>query len=177
MIAGGVERMTRAPFVMGKADGLFSRSQKLEDTTMGWRFINPALKAKYGTDLMPETGEIVAEEFRVSRADQDAFALRSQQRAVAAIKAGLLAQEIVPVTVPPNTANTIAVATDEHPRPDTTRDRLTKLRPIVRYGGTSTAGKAAGVSDGAAAMLLASGTSPRSGSEARDAAAAQSLRE
>lgn len=156
LIAGGVESMTRAPFVMGKADALFSRSQKLEDTTMGWRFINPALKAKYGTDLMPETGEIVAEEFRVSRADQDAFALRSQQRAVAAIKAGLLAQEIVPVTVPQKKGNPIAVATDEHPRPDTTLEGLAKLKGVVKPEGTVTAGNASGINDGACALLLAS---------------------
>jgi 3-oxoadipyl-CoA thiolase len=156
LIAGGVESMTRAPFVMGKADALFSRSQKLEDTTMGWRFINPTLKAKYGTDLMPETGEIVAEEFRVSRIDQDAFALRSQQRAVAAIKAGLLAQEIVPVTVPQKKGNPIAVATDEHPRPDTTLEGLAKLKGVVKPEGTVTAGNASGINDGACALLLAS---------------------
>ena len=156
LIAGGVESMTRAPFVMGKADSGFSRSMKLEDTTMGWRFINPALKAKYGTDLMPETGEIVAEEFHISRADQDAFALRSQQRAAAAIRAGRLAEEITPVAIPQKKSNPILVTVDEHPRPDTTLEGLAKLKGVVKPEGTVTAGNASGINDGACALLLAS---------------------
>ncbi len=156
IIAGGVESMTRAPFVVGKADSAFSRSLKLEDTTMGWRFINPALKAKYGTDLMPETAEIVAEEFHISRADQDAFAFRSQQRAAAAIKAGLLAQEIVSVAVPQRKGDLIQVTIDEHPRPDTTLEGLAKLKGVVKPEGTVTAGNASGINDGACALLLAS---------------------
>jgi acetyl-CoA acyltransferase len=156
LIAGGVESMSRAPFVVGKADAAFSRSLKLEDTTMGWRFINPALKAKYGTDLMPETAEIVAEEFHVSRADQDAFAFRSQQRAAAAIKAGLLAQEIVPVFIPQKKGDPTLVATDEHPRPDTTLAGLANLKGVVKAEGTVTAGNASGINDGACALLIAS---------------------
>lgn len=156
LIAGGVESMTRAPFVMGKADAAFSRSQKLEDTTMGWRFINPALKAKYGTDLMPETAEIVAEEFHVSRADQDAFAFRSQQRAAAAMQAGLLSQEIIPVAIAQRKGDPLLVATDEHPRPDTTMEGLAKLKGVVRPEGTVTAGNASGINDGSCALLIAS---------------------
>jgi acetyl-CoA acyltransferase len=156
LIAGGVESMTRAPFVLGKADAAFSRSLKLEDTTMGWRFINPALKAKYGTDLMPETAELVAEEFRVSRADQDAFAYRSQQRAAAATKAGLLAQEIIPVAIPQKKGEPTIVTTDEHPRPETTMEALAKLKGVVKPEGTVTAGNASGINDGACALLLAS---------------------
>ena len=156
LIAGGVESMTRAPYVLGKADAPFSRSQKLEDTTMGWRFVNPVLKAKYGTDLMPETAEIVAEEFHVSRADQDAFAFRSQQRAAAATKAGLLAQEIASVTIPQKKGDPIVVKADEHPRPDTTLEALAKLKGVVKPEGTVTAGNASGINDGACALLLAS---------------------
>jgi len=155
-IAGGVESMTRAPFVMGKAPAAFARTAEIYDTTIGWRFINPVLKQQYGVESMPETGENVAEEFQVSRADQDAFALRSQQRAGAAIAAGFFAGEIVPVTVPGGKAGPVTVDKDEHPRPDTTLEALAKLKPIVRDPGTVTAGNASGVNDGAAAMILAS---------------------
>jgi len=153
-IAGGVESMTRAPFVTGKAAEPFQRTGELQDTTIGWRFINPLLKAQYGVDAMPETAENVAEDYQVARADQDAFALRSQQRARAAA-AGYFAAEIVPVVVPGN-SGPLTVATDEHPRPDTTLEGLAKLKPIVRNGGTVTAGNASGINDGAAAMILAS---------------------
>jgi acetyl-CoA acyltransferase len=152
VIAGGVESMSRAPFVMGKADVAYSRNMKMEDTTLGWRFVNPLMKTLYGTDSMPDTAENVAEEFEVSRADQDAFALRSQQRAAAARKNGILAQEIVPVTVPKKAA----VTEDEHPRPDTTLEALAALKPVVKANGTVTAGNASGVNDGACAVLLAS---------------------
>ncbi len=155
-IAGGVESMTRAPFVMGKATEAFSRSAEIFDTTIGWRFINPLMKQQYGVDSMPETGENVAEEFQVSRADQDAFAIRSQQRAGKAIAAGYFAEEITPVTVPGGKAGPVMVDKDEHPRPETTLEGLAKLRPIVRNPGTVTAGNASGVNDGAAAMILAS---------------------
>ncbi|MFZ0767530.1 MAG: acetyl-CoA C-acyltransferase, partial [Bradyrhizobium sp.] len=155
-LAGGVESMTRAPFVMGKAAEAFSRSAEIFDTTIGWRFINPLMKAQYGVDAMPETGENVAEEFQVSRADQDAFAIRSQQRAGKAIAAGYFAEEITPVSVPGGKAGPITVDKDEHPRPETTLEGLAKLRPIVRNPGTVTAGNASGVNDGAAAMILAS---------------------
>src|SRR5579863_9397012 len=156
IIAGGVESMSRAPFVMGKADAAFSRGAKLEDTTMGWRFINPLMKAKYGVDSMPETAEIVAEEFHVSREDQDAFALRRQQRAAAAISGGLLAQEIVPVPIPQKKGDSILFGADEHPRADTSLAALAKLSAIVKPGGTVTAGNASGVNDGSCAMLVAS---------------------
>jgi acetyl-CoA acyltransferase len=156
VIAGGVESMSRAPFVMGKADAAFSRSMKLEDTTIGWRFVNPIMKAKYGTDSMPETGEIVAEEFRISREDQDAFALRSQQRAADAIRSCRMGEEIVAVTVAGKKADASLFSVDEHPRPDTTLEALAKLKPIVKPGGTITAGNASGVNDGACALLLAS---------------------
>ncbi|RIK97928.1 MAG: 3-oxoadipyl-CoA thiolase [Proteobacteria bacterium] len=155
-IAGGVESMTRAPFVMGKAPAAFARTAEIYDTTIGWRFVNPVLKKQYGIDSMPETGENVAEEFQVSRADQDAFALRSQQRAAAAIAAGFFEGEITPVTVPGGKAGPVTVDKDEHPRPDTTLEALAKLKPIVRDPGTVTAGNASGVNDGAAAMILAS---------------------
>ena len=155
MIAGGVESMTRAPFVLAKADSAFSRSAKIEDTTIGWRFVNPLMKAKYGIDSMPETAENVAAEFGVARADQDAFALRSQQRAAAAIAAGRLAEEIVPVTLPSKKGDPVVFRDDEHPR-STTLDALAKLKGIVRPDGTVTAGNASGVNDGAAALLLAS---------------------
>lgn len=156
IIAGGVESMSRAPFVMGKADSSFSRNMKIEDTTIGWRFVNPAMKAKYGTDSMPETGEIVAEEYRISRADQDAFALRSQQRAAAAMKACRLSQEIVGVPIPPKNGDPVLFTQDEHPRPDTTLEALAKLKGVVKPGGTVTPGNASGVNDGACALLLAS---------------------
>ncbi|MEP7328020.1 MAG: 3-oxoadipyl-CoA thiolase [Betaproteobacteria bacterium] len=155
MIAGGVESMTRAPFVLSKADGAFSRAAKIEDTTIGWRFVNPLMKAKYGIDSMPETAENVAQQFNVSRADQDAFALRSQERAAAAIAAGRLAEEITPVTLPSKKGDGIVFAQDEHPRA-TTLDALSKLKPIVRPEGSVTAGNASGVNDGACALLIAS---------------------
>jgi acetyl-CoA acyltransferase len=156
VIAGGVESMSRAPFVIGKADAAFSRSMKLEDTTLGWRFVNPVLKAKYGTDSMPETGEIVAEEYRVSREDQDAFAVRSQQRAGEAMRSGRLAEEIVGVPIPQKKGDPVLVRDDEHPRPDTTLEALAKLKGVVKPGGTVTAGNASGINDGACALLLAS---------------------
>jgi 3-oxoadipyl-CoA thiolase len=155
-IAGGVESMSRAPFVMGKAENAFSRALVLEDTTLGWRFINPLLKAQYGVDSMPETGENVAEEFGVKRADQDAFAYRSQMRAAAAQAAGFFAEEIVAMPVVGRTGDQSEVAADEHPRPDTTLEGLAKLKPLFRTGGTITAGNASGVNDGAAALILAS---------------------
>ncbi|MFZ3215571.1 MAG: 3-oxoadipyl-CoA thiolase [Candidatus Acidiferrales bacterium] len=156
MIAGGVESMTRAPFVTGKAESAFSRSAELFDTTIGWRFVNPAMQAKYGVDSMPETGESVAEEFHVCRADQDAFALRTQQRWARASAAGFFKQEIVPVPVPQKKADAKIFDADEHPRPDTTLEALAKLKPIVKPNGTVTAGNASGVNDGACALLLAS---------------------
>jgi acetyl-CoA acyltransferase len=156
LIAGGVESMSRAPFVMGKADSAFSRTMKLEDTTLGWRFVNPAMKTLYGTDSMPETGENVAEEFSVSRQDQDAFAYRSQQRTAAAIQSGAMAQEITPVTITPRKGSPITIDKDEHPRSDTTMEGLAALKPIIKANGTITAGNAAGVNDGAGAVLMAS---------------------
>src|ERR1700683_3369683 len=156
VIAGGVESMSRAPFVIGKADAAFSRSMKLEDTTLGWRFVNPVLKAKYGTDSMPETGEIVGEEYRVSREDQDAFALRSQQRAADAMRGGRLVEEIVNVPIPQKKGECVLVREDEHPRPDTTLEALAKLKSVVKPGGTITADNASGINDGACALLLAS---------------------
>ena len=156
IIAGGVESMSRAPFVVGKADAAFSRAMKLEDTTMGWRFVNPAMKTLYGTDSMPETGENVAAEFTVSREDQDAFACRSQQRAAAAMKNGVLAEEITPVTITPRKGPPITVDKDEHPRADTTLEALAALKPVVRSNGTITAGNASGINDGACAVLMAS---------------------
>jgi acetyl-CoA acyltransferase len=161
VIAGGVESMSRAPFVIGKADAAFSRSLKLEDTTLGWRFVNPLLKAKYGTDSMPETGEIVAEEYHVSREDQDAFALRSQQRADDAMRGGRLAEEIVGVPIPQKKGEPTLVRDDEHPRPDTTLETLAKLKGVVKPGGTVTAGNASGINDGACALLLASEAAAR----------------
>jgi acetyl-CoA acyltransferase len=158
VIAGGVESMSRAPFVMGKADAAFSRSMRIEDTTIGWRFVNPLMKAKYGTDSMPETAEIVSEEYKVARADQDAFALRSQQRAAAAMKAGRLAEEIVAVSIPQKSSAAVLVTVDEQPRPDSTLEGLGKLKGIVKPEGTVTAGNASGVNDGACALLLASDT-------------------
>jgi 3-oxoadipyl-CoA thiolase len=155
VIAGGVESMSRAPFVMGKSDAAFSRAAKLEDTTLGWRFINPLMKAKYGVDSMPETAEIVAEEFHVSRQDQDAFALRSQQRAAAAMRACILSQEIVPVQIPQKKGDPIVFSSDEHPRSDTSLAALAKLPGVVKPGGTVTAGNASGINDGACVVLLA----------------------
>ena len=154
VIAGGVESMSRAPFVMGKADSAFSRNAEIFDTTIGWRFVNPAMRAAYGVDSMPETAENVATDYAVSRADQDAFALRSQQRAAAAIEAGFFEGEITPVEIPGRAGPTV-VDRDEHPR-ETTLEALAKLKPIVRPGGTVTAGNASGVNDGAAAIVLAS---------------------
>ena len=156
VIAGGVESMSRAPFVISKASSAFARDQKIEDTTIGWRFVNPAMKAKYGADLMPETAEIVADEYHVSRADQDAFALRSQQRTAAAVKAGRLAEEIFGVSVPQKKGDPILVSMDEHPRADTTLEALAKLKGVVKPEGTVTAGNASGINDGACALLLAS---------------------
>src|SRR5437660_5006518 len=155
VIAGGVESMSRAPFVMGKAESAFSRAAKIEDTTIGWRFVNPLMKARYGIDSMPETAENVAAEFKVSRADQDAFALRSQQRTAAAMAAGRLAEEIIPVTMAQKKGEPIVVSRDEHPR-ETSLEALAKLKGIVKPDGTVTAGNASGVNDGACAVLLAS---------------------
>ncbi|HEY1732212.1 MAG TPA: 3-oxoadipyl-CoA thiolase [Terriglobales bacterium] len=156
IIAGGVESMSRAPFVIGKADAAFSRAMKLEDTTMGWRFVNSAMKTLYGTDSMPETGENVAEEFTVSREDQDAFAYRSQQRTATAMKNGILAEEITPVTITPRKGAPVTVAKDEHPRADTTLEALAALKPVTKPNGTITAGNASGINDGAGAVLMAS---------------------
>jgi 3-oxoadipyl-CoA thiolase len=156
IIAGGVESMSRAPFVMGKADAAFSRSAKIEDTTIGWRFVNPAMKQKYGTDTMPETAENLAEECRISREDQDAFAFRSQKRTAEATKAGYFADEVIPVTIPGKKGEAQVVCKDEHPRPETTLEALGKLKPIVKPDGTVTAGNASGVNDGACALLIAS---------------------
>lgn len=156
IIAGGVESMSRAPLVMGKSDQAFGRNQKLEDTTMGWRFINPKLDELYGTETMPQTAENVAEQFNINRADQDAFALRSQQRTAVAQEAGFFKDEITPVSIPQRKGEPVIVDTDEHPRTDTTLEKLTKLRPIVTSDGTVTAGNASGINDGAAAFLVAS---------------------
>jgi len=156
MIAGGVESMSRAPFVVPKADSAFSRAAKIEDTTIGWRFVNPEMKAKYGIDSMPETAENVAAEFKVSRPDQDAFALRSQQRWAAAQARGFYGSEVIPVSVPGKKGATISVDRDEHPRPDATLEGLAKLKGVVRPEGTVTAGNASGVNDGACAVILAS---------------------
>ncbi len=156
IIAGGVESMSRAPYVVSKPDAAFSRSLKMEDTTIGWRFVNPLMKEKYGIDAMPETAENVAEERKISRADQDAFAFRSQQRAGQGIAAGVFADEIAPVKLPQKKGEPPVIAHDEHPRPDTTLEALAKLKPIVKAGGTVTAGNASGVNDGACAVLLAS---------------------
>ncbi|TPM91632.1 3-oxoadipyl-CoA thiolase [Mesorhizobium sp. B2-1-3A] len=156
MIAGGVESMSRAPFVMPKADTAFSRNAEIYDTTIGWRFVNPLMKKQYGVDSMPETGENVAEDFAVSRADQDAFAVRSQNKAVAAQANGRLAKEITPVTIPQRKGDAIVVSKDEHPRAGTTVETLAKLPTPFRQGGTVTAGNASGVNDGAAALIVAS---------------------
>ncbi|MEV4778655.1 3-oxoadipyl-CoA thiolase [Burkholderia sp. LMU1-1-1.1] len=156
MIAGGVESMTRAPFVMGKADSAFSRSASLQDTTMGWRFVNKKMKEAYGTDTMPETAENVAQDFGVSRVDQDAFALASQERAATAIAEGVFEREIVPVSIPQKKGDPVVFAQDEHPRA-TTMEALAKLKGVVRPDGTVTAGNASGINDGACALLIASG--------------------
>ena len=156
IIAGGVESMSRAPYVMGKSESAFGRSQKIEDTTMGWRFINPKLKQMYGVDTMPQTAENVAEKFNVNRADQDQFALVSQQRTAAAQAKGFFKQEIVPVIIPQRKGDAIVVDSDEHPRASTTLEALTKLKGVVKADGTVTAGNASGINDGAAALLIAS---------------------
>jgi 3-oxoadipyl-CoA thiolase len=155
-IAGGVESMSRAPFVMPKAETAFSRNAEFYDTTIGWRFVNPLMKQQYGVDSMPETGENVAEDYHISRADQDAFALRSHQRAVAAQQSGRLAKEIVSVTIPQRKKEPIVVDRDEHPRADTSLEALAKLSTPFRQGGTVTAGNASGINDGAAALIVAS---------------------
>ena len=155
VMAGGVEGMSRAPFVMGKALSPFSRAMALEDTTMGWRFVNPALEAAYGVDTMPQTAETVASEYGISRGSQDAFALRSQQRTADAVRSGRMAEELTPVAVRGRRGEQTLVEADEHPRPDTTLEGLAKLKPIVRPDGTITAGNASGINDGAVALLLA----------------------
>lgn len=156
MIAGGVESMSRAPFVMPKATSAFSRNAEIYDTTIGWRFVNPVMKKQYGVDSMPETGENVAEDFNISREDQDTFAARSQDKAVAAQENGNLAAEITPVTIPQRKGDAIVVDKDEHPRPGTTAEKLAKLPTPFREGGSVTAGNASGVNDGAAALIVAS---------------------
>ena len=157
VVAGGVESMSRAPFVMPKAETAFSRNAEIHDTTIGWRFVNPLMKKQYGVDSMPETGENVAADYHVSREDQDAFAVRSQQKAVAAQQNGRLAKEIVAVTIPQRKADPVIVDTDEHPRGDTTIEKLSRLpTPFRKDGGTVTAGNASGVNDGAAALIVAS---------------------
>ncbi|MEM5474221.1 3-oxoadipyl-CoA thiolase [Hoeflea sp. AS60] len=156
VIAGGVESMSRAPFVMPKADTAFSRNAEIYDTTIGWRFVNPALRSQYGVDSMPETGENVAEDYDISRADQDAFALRSQTRAGKAQASSRFAKEIVAVEIPQRKGDPIVVDTDEHPRPQTTLEQLAKLKSPFRAGGSVTAGNASGVNDGAAALIIAS---------------------
>ena len=155
ILAGGVESMSRAPFVMGKSESAYGRAQKLEDTTMGWRFINPKLKEMYGVETMPQTAENVAEQFNISRADQDQFALTSQQRTAAAQAKGFFDKEIIPVTIPQRKGDAIVVSKDEHPRA-TTIEALSKLKPVVKAEGTVTAGNASGINDGAAALLIAS---------------------
>ncbi|MFI8126124.1 3-oxoadipyl-CoA thiolase [Acinetobacter sp. ABJ-A23_2] len=156
VIAGGVESMSRAPYVMGKSDSAFGRSQKIEDTTMGWRFINPKLKELYGVDTMPQTAENVAEQFNVNRADQDQFALVSQQRTASAQAKGFFSKEIVAVEIPQRKGDAVVIDTDEHPRASTTFEGLSKLKPVVKAEGTVTAGNASGINDGAAALLIAS---------------------
>lgn len=156
IVAGGVESMTRAPLVMGKPETAYGRSQTLEDTTMGWRFINPKLKEMYGVETMPQTAENLAEQFNISREDQDKFALNSQQRTAAAQAKGFFNNEIVPVVIPQRKGDAVVIDTDEHPRASTTLEGLTKLKPVVKAGGTVTAGNASGINDGAAAILIAS---------------------
>lgn len=158
MIAGGVENMSRSPYVMGKAEQAFGRTQKIEDTTMGWRFINPEMKARYGVDSMPQTAENLVAQFGISREDQDRFALASQQKAAAANAKGFFQREIVPISIPQRKGDPIIVSQDEHPRPDTTLAGLAKLKPVVFAEGTVTAGNASGINDGASAALLASGS-------------------
>ncbi len=162
LIAGGVESMSRAPFVMAKGAAAFDRSVQFYDTTIGWRFVNPLLKAQYGVDSMPETGENVAEKFQISRADQDAFAYRSQQKAGRAQTSGRLALEITPVSIPQKRADDVLVDQDEHPRPDTTLEALAKLPTPFRAGGSVTAGNASGVNDGACALIIASAEAAKS---------------
>ena len=156
VIAGGSESMTRAPYVMGKADSAFARNAKLEDTSLGWRFVNPAMKARYGVETMPETGENVARDYKISRRDQDAFAARSQARAAAAQGSGFFAEEIILVQAPDAKGKTTLFDKDEHPRPDTTAEVLAGLKPLFPPDGAVTAGNAAGLNDGAAALILAS---------------------
>ena len=156
IIAGGVESMSRAPLVMGKSETAYGRSQKLEDTTMGWRFINPKLKETYGVETMPQTAENVAEQFGISRADQDKFALESQKRTAAAQQQGFFSKEIIPVAIPQRKGEAVIVDADEHPRASTTAEGLAKLKPVVKSDGTVTAGNASGINDGAAALLIAS---------------------
>ena len=160
-VAGGVESMTRAPFVMAKTDSAFSRNVKIEDTTIGWRFVNPQMKAKYGVDSMAETAENVAEEYKIARADQDQFALRSQQRWAAANEKGFFKPFVVPVSLPQKKGDPKVFSVDEHPRPDTTIEALAKLKGVVKEGGTITAGNASGVNDGACALILANEDSVR----------------
>jgi acetyl-CoA acyltransferase len=156
MIAGGVESMSRAPFVMPKADAAFGRNTELYDTTLGWRFVNPKMKARYGVDSMAETAENVAEQYKIYRADQDKLAYRTQQAWGRANKAGFFKQEIIPVTLPQKKGDAVVFDTDEHPRPDTTLEALARLKPIVRPNGTVTAGNASGINDGACAVIIAS---------------------
>ena len=156
LIIAGVESMSRAPYVMGKSEGAFGRTQKIEDTTMGWRFINPKLKAMYGVDTMPQTAENVAEQFGIQREDQDQFAYTSQQRTAAAQAKGYFAKEIVPVTIPQRKGEPVVIDTDEHPRASTTLEGLAKLKGVVKPEGSVTAGNASGINDGAAAVLIAS---------------------
>jgi 3-oxoadipyl-CoA thiolase len=156
VIAGGVESMSRAPYVMGKSDSAFGRSQKIEDTTMGWRFINPKLKELYDVDTMPQTAENVAEQFNVNRADQDQFALVSQQRTASAQAKGFFSKEIVAVEIPQRKGDAVVIDIDEHPRASTTLEALSKLKPVVKADGSVTAGNASGINDGAAALLIAS---------------------
>lgn len=156
IIAGGVESMSRAPYVMGKSETAYGRGQKIEDTTMGWRFINPQLKALYGVDTMPQTAENVAEQFNISRQDQDSFALMSQQRTSIAQEQGFFDQEIIPVMIPQRKGETLVIDRDEYPRASTTLAALAKLKPVVKAEGSVTAGNASGINDGAAALLIAS---------------------
>ena len=160
-VAGGVESMSRAPFVLAKSAAAFDRNVQMHDTTLGWRFVNRRLEAQYGIDSMAETAENVADDFGVTRSDQDAFALRSQQRAAAAAASGRFDEEIVPVSVPQRRGDDLQVAADEHPRPESSAESLARLKPIVREGGTITAGNASGINDGACALLIASDTAAR----------------
>jgi 3-oxoadipyl-CoA thiolase len=161
IVAGGIESMSRAPFVLPKADSAFSRNAEVFDTTIGWRFVNPALKQKYGTDSMPETGENVAADYNISRTDQDKFALRSQQRTAAAYARGFFDAELIPVEIPQRKGKPVVVSRDEHPRPETTLEQLTKLPTPFRVNGTVTAGNASGVNDGACALVIASEAAAR----------------